>query len=115
MSWRIARMMTKNLEPKYEVAMSFSYLMNSVATLAFTGRASIPEELIPATTILEEGELVPGEIRAVYEKELKPSDKPFLLARKVRELTHQLKSSKPIQNEPLETDVDLDLIDEEDT
>ena len=110
MPWRIARMMSQKRESKYEVAMSFSYLMNCVATLAIAGQANIPEELIPATTILEEAELVPSEIRAVYEKEVKSSDKPFLLARKVRELTHQLKSNKPMQFEPLEAEVDLDLL-----
>ena len=86
MPWRIARMMSQNRESKYEVAMSFSYLMNCVATLAITGHANIPEELIPATTILEEAEAVPGEIRAVYEREVKAGDKPFLLVRKVRDL-----------------------------
>jgi len=113
MPWRIAGMMSQRREPKYEVAMSFSYLMNCVATIAITGQVNIPEELIPATTILEEAEMVPGEIRAVYEKDVKPTDKPFLLVRKVRDLTHKLKSSKPMQVEPLDAEDYLDLTVEE--
>ena len=93
--------------------MSFSYLMNCVATLAIAGRASLPDELIPATTILEESEWVPGEIRAVYEREVKLSDKPFLQVRRVRDLTHQLKSSRLLAGEPLVADVELELVPEE--
>lgn len=111
--WRIARILSPNRDATYEVAMSFSYLMNCVATLAIAGKANIPDELIPATTILEESELVPVAIRAIYEKEVKVSDKPFLQLRKVRDLTHQLKFNKPMQVEPLEAEVDLDLADED--
>src|SRR5208337_3014839 len=102
-------MMSQKRESKYEVAMTFSYPMNCVATLAMIGQANIPLALIPATTILAEAELVPSQVRAVYEKEVKPGDKPFLLVRKVRDLTHQLKSSKPKQAEPLEAEVDLEV------
>lgn len=109
MPWRIARMMSQKRESKYEVAMTFSYLMNCVGTLAMIGQANIPQEFISATTTLEEAELVPSEIRDVYEKEVKPGDKPFRLLRKVRDLTHQLTSSKPMQVEPLETEVDLEV------
>ena len=114
MPWRIANLMSQKRDPQYEVAMSFSYLMNCVATLGFTGQANIPDELIPATTLLEETELVPETIRAVYEKEFNLEEKPFLMVRKVRELTHQLKSSKPMQTEPLTGSDKLDLENEED-
>jgi hypothetical protein len=114
MPWRIAQMLSLKRNATYEVAMSFSYLMSCVATLAITGQANIPDELIPATTILEESEIVRGEIRAIYEKEFKIDDKPFMIQRRVRELTHQLKSSWPLQVEPLEAEVELDLINEED-
>ena len=113
MPWRIARILSPKRDAKYEVAMSFSYLMNCVATLAIAGKTNIPEELIPATTILEESELVPGEIRTIYENQVNFDDKPFLHARKVRDLTHKLKSSKPLAEEPLEDDDYLDLADEE--
>lgn len=114
MPWRIARKMSPQRDTKYEVAMSFSYLMNYVATLAIAGEANIPEELIPATTILDEAELVPAEIRATYEKNLIPNEKPFLALRKVRELTHQLKAAIPSQVEPIDLEVEIDP-DEEDT
>jgi hypothetical protein len=55
-------------DPTYAMAMSFSYLMNCVATLAIAGSANIPEALIAATTILGESELVPSEIRTIYER-----------------------------------------------
>lgn len=110
MPWRIAAKMSSKVEPKYEVAMSFSYLMNCVATLAISGQANIPEELIPATTILEENEAVSDEIRAVYERDFKPTDAPFLIARKVRDLSHKLKSSIPMLDEPLDTRSDLEAI-----
>ena len=113
MPWRIAGILSPKRDAAYEVAMSFSYLMNCVATLAIVGRASLPDELIPATTILEESELVPGEIRAIYEREVRLSDKPFLQVRRVRDLTHQLKSSRPLAGEPLVADVELELVPEE--
>ena len=86
MPWRIAQILSPKRDATYEVAMSFSYLMNCVATLAIAGVANIPDELIPATTILDESELVPGEIRAIYEKEVKFGDKPFLQVKRVRDL-----------------------------
>lgn len=112
--WRIARMLSSSRDSTFEVAMSFSYLMNCVATLAITGQANIPDELIPATTILEESEAVPGEIRAVYEKEVNLGDMPFLRVRKLRDMTHKLKSSKPLQAEPLAAEVGLELLTEDD-
>lgn len=114
MPWRIAPILSPKRDATYEVAMSFSYLMNCVATLAIAGKANIPSELIPATTILEESELVTDEIRAIYEKGFSPGDKPFLRVRKIRELTHQLKSSKPLAGETLETEVELELLSEDD-
>jgi hypothetical protein len=113
--WRIAKMMSAKPDSRFEVAMSFSYLMNCVATLAIAGQANIPDELIPATSILEESEAVPGEIRAVYEKEVNLGDLPFLRVRKVREMTHKLKASKPLPAEPLAAEVDQEeLVPEED-
>jgi hypothetical protein len=95
MPWRIAQKMSPKRDPQYQVAMSLSYLMNCVATLAYTGQARIPEDLIPATTILEEAEAIPAEIRAVYEKEFKLTDKQFLRIRQLRDLAHNLKASRP--------------------
>lgn len=114
MPWRIARTLAPKGDAAYEVAMSFGYLMNYAATLAVVGRANLPAELIPATTILEESERVPDEVRAIYEKEVNLSDKPFLQMRRLRDLTHQLKSSGPLAGEPLEAGVELGLVPEED-
>jgi hypothetical protein len=113
MPWRIAGILSPTRDSAYEVAMSFSYLMNYVATLAIIGNANIPDELIPATTLLEESEVVPGEIRAIYEREINLGDKPFLQIRKVRDLTHLLKSSKPVESEAIEAEVDLEISAEE--
>lgn len=111
--WRVARVLSPECDPTYDVAMSLSYLMNCVATLAITGKAEIPEELIPATTILEESYFVPGEIRAAFESEVDFNEKPFLQIRRVRDLTHKLKSSKPMTEEPLDVEVDLEATEEE--
>jgi len=106
--WRVARVLSPEGDSTYDVAMSLSYLMNCVATLAITGKANLPEELIPATTILEESNLVSHEIRAIYEKEVDFNEKPFMQVRRVRDLTHRLKSSKPMLEEPLDIDVDTE-------
>ena len=75
----------------YEVAMSLDYLMNSVATLANIGTTVIPDDLLPATTILDETEMVSTELRAVYQAEWKMEDKKYLRERRLRDLTHELK------------------------
>jgi hypothetical protein len=38
-----SRRLSPKADPTYEVAMSFSYLMNCVATLAIVGSANVPE------------------------------------------------------------------------
>jgi hypothetical protein len=114
MPWRIAGVLSPKADPIYEVAMSFSYLMNCVATLAIAGTANIPEELKPATTILDELELVPTEICTIYE-EVNLGDKPFLQVRRVHELTHRLKSSEPLAVEPQKGEGDVELATEEET
>ena len=76
--------------------MSLSYLMNCVATLATAGLANIPEEIMPASSILDETELVPSELRLIFQ-DWKPSDKKYLRERRIRELTHQLKGSEPME------------------
>jgi hypothetical protein len=101
MPLRIAKVLSPNREPVYEVAISFSYLMNCVATLANVGVAHIPEELIPATTILDETEMVPSELRSVYQAEWKPGEKRFLRERRLRDLTHQIKAGAPLKIEVL--------------
>jgi hypothetical protein len=106
--WRVARVLSPEGDSIYDVAMSLSYLMNCVATLAITGKTNLPEELIPATTILEESNLVSQEIRSIYEQEVDFNEKPFLQARRLRALTHKLKSSQPMIEEPLDFDVDTE-------
>jgi hypothetical protein len=91
MAWRIARVLAPKRDALYEVAMGLPYLMNCVATLANIGVAAIPDDLIPATTILDETEAVPRELREIYQSEWRPTDKRYLRERRLRELAHQLK------------------------
>ncbi|NNB56175.1 hypothetical protein [Pseudomonas fragi] len=94
MPWRIARVVSPNRDAVYDVAMSLSYLVNCVATLANAGLASIPEDLIPATTILEESEMVPHDLRAIYLESWNPHEKQYIRERRLRDQIHQLKSSE---------------------
>lgn len=91
---RIAKILSPEKDALYEVTMSLSYLMNSVATLANIGVASIPNEVLPATAILDEAEMVSSELREVYQSEWKPSEKKYLRERRLRELVHQLKTTE---------------------
>ena len=94
MPWRIARVISPNRDAVYEVAMSLSYLVNCVATLANAGLATIPEDLIPATTILEESEMVPHDLRVIYMESWNPHEKQYIRERRLRDQIHQLKSSE---------------------
>jgi hypothetical protein len=114
MPWRIARAMSPDHEAVYEVAMSLSYLMNCVATLANAGVAKIPENLIPATTILDETEMVPSELRTIYQSEWKPWDKKYKRERRIRELNHKLKASMPLGSELAAAEGKIAMLPDED-
>ena len=58
------------------------------------GELNVSNELLPATTILDESEMVPSEICKVYHAEWKPGDKKYQRERRLRELTHELKAGE---------------------
>ena len=88
---RIAKVLSPDWNAVYDITMDLSYLINCVATLVNVGELDISNELLPATTILDESEMVPSEIRKLYRAEWKPGDKKYQRERRLRELTHQLK------------------------
>ena len=91
---RIARMLSSDWNAVYNITMDLSYLINCVATLVNVGELNVSNELLPATTILDESEMVPSEIRKVYHAEWKPGDKKYQRERRLRELTHELKAGE---------------------
>ena len=91
---RIARVLSPDRNAVYDITMNLSYLINCVATLANVGELTISNEILPATTILDEIEMVPSEIREIYRAESKPGDKKYQRERRLRELTHQLKAGE---------------------
>jgi hypothetical protein len=108
MAWRIARVLAPERNALYEVAMGLPYLMNCVATLANIGIAAIPDDLVPATSILDETEAVPKELREIYQAEWRPADKKYLRERRLRELAHQLKGEQVDRHlEAIEVKVDV--------
>src|SRR5262249_41305498 len=54
MPWRMPRLLGEVRNSVYHVAMSLDYLLNYVATLANASAVPLPEELLPATAILDE-------------------------------------------------------------
>lgn len=113
MPWRIAKVLAPNQDAVYEVAMSLGYLMNCVATLANVRAAAIPNDLLPATAILDETEMVPSDLRAVYQAEWKSGDKKYQRERKLRELAHRLKASEGVGLDPLVTTTKIDVLPDE--
>ena len=93
MSWRVARHFVKKHDSVYQVSMSLSYLMNSVATLVNVGGGNLPDELLPATTILDETEYMPAELRAIFREQPHPDEKRYQRERRIRDLIHTLKAS----------------------
>ena len=108
--WRVAKVLAPDRDAIYEVAMSLSYLMNCVATLANVGVAAIPNELLPATTILDETEMVSNELREVYERQWKPGDRKYQRERRLRELAHQLKIGEGLGLDPFVTMLQIDTV-----
>ena len=91
---RIAKVLSPDWNAVYDITMNLSYLINCVATLVNVGELDISNERLPATTILDESEMVPSEIRELYHAEWKPGDKKYQRERRLRELTHQLKAGE---------------------
>ncbi|MGK9046678.1 hypothetical protein KXR63_04820 [Stutzerimonas chloritidismutans] len=113
MPWRIAKVMSPDKDAVYEVAMSLSYLVNCVATLANAGLANIPEDLIPATTILEESEMVPHDLRAIYAESWDPSEKQYIRERRLRDQVHQLKASEDYSSDITALPIKIEFLPDE--
>ena len=69
-------------------------------------------ELLPATTLLDETETVPSELRAVYQTEWNPKTRKYLRERRLRELAHELKAAQVQRTLP--TDAQIDVLPDED-
>ena len=94
MPLRIARALSPDRNAGYDITMNLSYLMNCVATLANVGQRDFSNELLPATTILDECEMVPSEIRELYQEEWDPKIKKYRRERRLRDAVHQLKTGE---------------------
>jgi hypothetical protein len=76
--------------------------------------AAIPTELLPATTILDEMEKVPTELRTVYQRQWRPGDRKYQRERRLCDLTHQLKAAEGVSLDPLSTTGKFDILPDED-
>jgi len=95
MAWRMPHLLDET-DHLYSVAMSLDYLVNYVATLAHTVSAAIPDDALPATSILDESAQIPSELRSIFvEAWQKGGQRPYLRERCVRDLVHDLKASSP--------------------
>jgi hypothetical protein len=74
------------------------------------GAVNLPDEILPATTLLDETEMVPSELRTAYQQVYVPNEKPFLRERKLRDLAHQLKSSAPLSDEPIGPESKIEIL-----
>ena len=110
---RIARVLSPDWNAIYDITMDLGYLINCVATLANVGELDISNELLPATTILDENEMVPSEIRALYHAEWKPGDKKYQRERRLREAIHQLKTGEGATFGPSEAIEKVDILPDE--
>ena len=110
MPWRITKVLFPQRDALHEVAMSYSFLMNSVAVLVNVGAVKLPDEILPATTLLDETEMVPSELRAAYQQVYVTNEKPFLKERKLRDLAHQLKSSAPLSEELIGPEYKIEIL-----
>ena len=110
---RIARALSRDRKADYDITMNLSYLMNCVATLANVGERDISNELLPATTILDESEMVPSEIREHYQEEWNPKDKKYQRERRLREAVHQLKTGEGARFDHSVTIEKIDILPDE--
>ena len=110
---RIARVLSPNWNAIYDITMDLGYLINCVATLANVGELDISNELLPATTILDENEMVPSEIRAHYQAEWRPKDKKYQRERRLRDAIHQLKTGEGATFGPSEAIEKVDILPDE--
>jgi hypothetical protein len=97
MPWRMPHLLGEVKNSLYHVAMSLEYLLNYVSTLANASVVPLPEEILPATAILDESEQVSSDLREVFVAEWQQKDeKKYIRERRVRDLAHELKSSAPL-------------------
>ena len=115
MPWRMPRLLGEGGNNVYHVAMSLDYLLNYVSTLANTSAATLPEEILPATAILDESEQMSSDLREVFVAEWQKKDeKKYIRERRVRDLAHELKSSTPLDDEQdADPSVKLELLPDE--
>jgi hypothetical protein len=59
---------------------------------------------------MDETEMVTSELRAAYQQVYVPNEKPFLRERKLRDLTHELKSGAPLSDEPTGPESKIDIL-----
>lgn len=114
MPWRIAKILSPGHDAVYDVAMSLSYLINCVAALANVGEVAVPEELLTATTILDETEMVSRELRDIFEAEANHGGRKYQRERRLRELAHNLKSADGQSLSALVPDSRVELLPDED-
>ncbi len=110
---RIARVLSPDWNAIYDITMDLGYLINCVATLANVGELDTSNELLPATTILDENEMVPSEIRAHYQAEWHPKDKKYQRERRLRDAIHQLKTGEGATFGPLGATEKVDILPDE--
>lgn len=100
MPWRMPRLLGEANNSLYHVAMSLDYLLNYVSTLANASAVPLPDEVLPATAILDESEQMSSELRDVFVDEWqKKHEKKYVRERRVRDLAHKLKSFAPLDEE----------------
>jgi hypothetical protein len=76
-----------------------SYLINYVATAAQAGILELPDDILPATAIIDETESGATDLREiVVEKWRQPGEKKYMRARRLRDLVHELKAGRPESN-----------------
>ena len=94
--WRIPRKIDETRNPQFGVAMSLSYLVNCVSTLAIASSNDISDEVLPAAMVLEQGDMIPMELRDTIRKLRQETSGPrYQIDRRIRDLVHELKSRKP--------------------
>jgi hypothetical protein len=87
---------------------------SSVATLANGATTKLPEQILPATAILDEAERIPSELRGVFVAEWqKKEEKKYVRERRVRDLAHELKASAPLNEERADFDNKTEVLPDE--
>lgn len=96
MFWRVPKLLEHASDHVYQIGMSMDYLINYVATAAQAGILELPDEVLPATAIIDETESGATELREiVVERWNQPGERKYMRERRLRDLVHELKSSRP--------------------